>query len=250
MTRKKIEIKKIDNVTARQVTFSKRRRGLFKKAQELSTLCDVEVALMVFSATGKLFEYSSSRSLAHMFIKQFPLACVANMVIADGADLHGKRPLAWGMSVLTSQHVMLWRISSCPPALNAQVIEKYNLQNLHIFDQPSPELELLKETACLNSDSLPFVQLVCNTNAMLSKEIAERTHELRQMRGEELQGLNLEELKLLEKSLEGGLRCVIETEEEQLLEEILILKQRTGNSDSLVMGQSSHLSQDTSLKLG
>ncbi|GMN58391.1 hypothetical protein TIFTF001_027501 [Ficus carica] len=60
MTRQKIEIKKIDNITARQVTFSKRRRGLFKKALELSTLCDAEIALIVFSATGKLFDYSSS----------------------------------------------------------------------------------------------------------------------------------------------------------------------------------------------
>ena len=61
MTRKKIEIKKIDNLSARQVTFSKRRRGLFKKARELSTLCDAEIALVVFSATGKLFDYASSR---------------------------------------------------------------------------------------------------------------------------------------------------------------------------------------------
>lgn len=60
MVRQKIEIKKIDNLTARQVTFSKRRKGLFKKAKELSTLCDAEIALLVFSATGKLFDYSSS----------------------------------------------------------------------------------------------------------------------------------------------------------------------------------------------
>ena len=67
MTRRKIQIKKIDNATARQVTFSKRRRGLFKKAFELSTLCDAEIGLMVFSETGKLFEYASSRfqSLSH-----------------------------------------------------------------------------------------------------------------------------------------------------------------------------------------
>ncbi|KAK4563852.1 hypothetical protein RGQ29_006091 [Quercus rubra] len=63
MTRKKIQIKKIDNTTARQVTFSKRRRGLFKKAFELSTLCDADIALIVFSATGKLFEYASSRKI-------------------------------------------------------------------------------------------------------------------------------------------------------------------------------------------
>ncbi|KAG2703897.1 hypothetical protein I3843_06G150400 [Carya illinoinensis] len=61
MTRKKIQIKRIDNTTARQVTFSKRRRGLFKKALELSTLCDAEIGLIVFSSTGKLFDYASSR---------------------------------------------------------------------------------------------------------------------------------------------------------------------------------------------
>ncbi|XP_062082609.1 MADS-box protein SVP-like [Humulus lupulus] len=60
MTRQKIEIKKIENLTARQVTFSKRRRGLFKKALELSTLCDAEIALIVFSTTGKLYDYASS----------------------------------------------------------------------------------------------------------------------------------------------------------------------------------------------
>lgn len=61
MAREKIEIQKIKNATARQVTFSKRRRGLFKKAEELAVLCDAEVALIVFSATGKLFEFASTR---------------------------------------------------------------------------------------------------------------------------------------------------------------------------------------------
>ncbi|KAL5708287.1 hypothetical protein ACHQM5_019097 [Ranunculus cassubicifolius] len=60
MGRGKIEIKKIENATSRQVTFSKRRAGLIKKAQELSILCDAEVALIIFSNTGKLFEFSSS----------------------------------------------------------------------------------------------------------------------------------------------------------------------------------------------
>lgn len=64
MAREKIQIKKIDNATARQVTFSKRRRGLFKKAEELSVLCDADVALIIFSSTGKLFEYSSARSIS------------------------------------------------------------------------------------------------------------------------------------------------------------------------------------------
>ncbi|KAF5736472.1 agamous-like MADS-box protein AGL15 [Tripterygium wilfordii] len=60
MGRGKIEIKRIENANSRQVTFSKRRSGLLKKAQELSILCDAEVAVIIFSNTGKLFEFSSA----------------------------------------------------------------------------------------------------------------------------------------------------------------------------------------------
>ena len=60
--RRKIEIKRIDNATNRQVTFSKRRSGLFKKAKELAIiLCDAEVGLVVFSSTGRLYDFASTR---------------------------------------------------------------------------------------------------------------------------------------------------------------------------------------------
>ncbi|KAG2258567.1 hypothetical protein Bca52824_077861 [Brassica carinata] len=59
MGRGRIEIKKIENVNSRQVTFSKRRNGLMKKAKELSILCDAEVALIIFSSTGKVYDFSS-----------------------------------------------------------------------------------------------------------------------------------------------------------------------------------------------
>ncbi|XP_057420297.1 agamous-like MADS-box protein AGL14 isoform X2 [Lotus japonicus] len=60
MVRGKTQMKRIENETSRQVTFSKRRNGLLKKAFELSVLCDAEVALIIFSTTGKLYEFSSS----------------------------------------------------------------------------------------------------------------------------------------------------------------------------------------------
>ncbi|XP_058782755.1 agamous-like MADS-box protein AGL11 isoform X2 [Vicia villosa] len=60
MGRGKIEIKRIENTTNRQVTFCKRRNGLLKKAYELSVLCDAEVALIVFSSRGRLYEYSNN----------------------------------------------------------------------------------------------------------------------------------------------------------------------------------------------
>ncbi|KAK9284975.1 hypothetical protein L1049_024157 [Liquidambar formosana] len=152
MAREKIQIRKIDNATARQVTFSKRRRGLFKKAEELAVLCDADVALIIFSATGKLFEYASSSM--------------------------------------------------------KEILERHNLQskNLEKLEQPSPSLEL---------------QLVENSNySRLSKEVAEKSHQLRQMRGEDLQGLNIEELQQLEKSLETGLSRVIEKKGERIMKEI------------------------------
>ncbi|TKY53372.1 Agamous MADS-box protein AGL18 [Spatholobus suberectus] len=64
MGRGKIEIKKIENLNSRQVTFSKRRNGLLKKAKELSVLCDAEVAVIIFSSTGKLYEFSNT-SMEH-----------------------------------------------------------------------------------------------------------------------------------------------------------------------------------------
>ena len=61
LVRGKIEIKRIENTTSRQVTFCKRRNGLLKKAYELSVLCDAEVALVVFSTRGRLYEYANNR---------------------------------------------------------------------------------------------------------------------------------------------------------------------------------------------
>lgn len=60
MGRKKIAIQPITDGRNRQVTFSKRRFGLLKKAYELSVLCDCEMALILFADTGKLYQYSSS----------------------------------------------------------------------------------------------------------------------------------------------------------------------------------------------
>ncbi|KAF0910902.1 hypothetical protein E2562_004854 [Oryza meyeriana var. granulata] len=60
MGRGKVELKRIENKISRQVTFAKRRNGLLKKAYELSLLCDAEVALIIFSGRGRLFEFSSS----------------------------------------------------------------------------------------------------------------------------------------------------------------------------------------------
>ncbi|KAK7854202.1 mads-box protein jointless, partial [Quercus suber] len=88
-----------------------------------------------------------------------------------------------------------------------QVIERHNLHpdNLGKMDQLSLELQLENGTSY----------------AMLSKEIEEKTHELRKIRGEELPGMDIEELQKLEKKLEVGL-----SRGEGFLEEITTLQQK------------------------
>ncbi|NP_001280195.1 MADS-box protein JOINTLESS-like [Prunus mume] len=156
MMRKKIKIKKIDCLPARQVTFSKRRRGIFKKAAELSVLCESKVAVVIFSATGKLFDYSSSS-------------------IKD-------------------------------------VIESYKAHKNGVkkSDEPSVELQLENEN-----------------HIGLSKELEEKSHQLRQqMKAEDLEELNFDELQKLEQLVDTSLSRVIETKEELRMSEIMALERK------------------------
>ncbi|XP_057763620.1 MADS-box protein JOINTLESS-like [Salvia miltiorrhiza] len=196
MVRQKIQIKKIDNLTTRQVTFSKRRRGLFKKAQELATLCDAEIALIVFSATGKLFDYSSSSI--------------------------------------------------------TQIIQRLNLQSEDSYSKRLNNLQAGGD----NYDAI----------------INELTLELRQLHGQELQGLDVNELQRLERVVESAMGRVgkkkknmlmneiskLKTREIELLEENAMLKQQVDEqgcsvesiSNSYGFSEDMSVSDDTALKLG
>nr|VDC85785.1 unnamed protein product [Brassica oleracea] len=66
MGRKKLEIKRIENKSSRQVTFSKRRSGLVEKARQLSVLCDASIALLVVSSSGKLYSFSAGDNLVRI----------------------------------------------------------------------------------------------------------------------------------------------------------------------------------------
>ncbi|KAG7982652.1 hypothetical protein I3843_04G064200 [Carya illinoinensis] len=78
MVRGKIQVKRIENATSRQVTFSKRRNGLLKKAYELSVLCEAEVAAIIFSQKGRLYEFSSSDCLEYKFPVPKPISSSQN----------------------------------------------------------------------------------------------------------------------------------------------------------------------------
>ncbi|KAJ9560075.1 hypothetical protein OSB04_005235 [Centaurea solstitialis] len=45
----KVELKRIEDNSSQQVSFSKRHNGFMKKTHELAVVCDVDVALFIFS---------------------------------------------------------------------------------------------------------------------------------------------------------------------------------------------------------
>ncbi|KAF9623125.1 hypothetical protein IFM89_037641 [Coptis chinensis] len=71
MGRGKIEIKRIENATNKQVTYSKRRAGIMKKARELTVLCDAEVSLIMVSSTGKCCDYVSPSLTQKQFFDKY-----------------------------------------------------------------------------------------------------------------------------------------------------------------------------------
>lgn len=95
-------MRRIENSTSRQVTFTKRRNGLLKKAFELSVLCDVELGLIVFSPHGKVYEFASS-SMQNI-IERYKMHLV---------DLSSN-------SSATEQNIQHWKQQA---ALNAKKIE-------------------------------------------------------------------------------------------------------------------------------
>ncbi|KAK3428249.1 hypothetical protein EUGRSUZ_E01006 [Eucalyptus grandis] len=75
MGRGKIEIKRIENSNNRQVTYSKRRNGLIKKAKEISVLCDAQVSVIIFGSSGKMHEYCSSNTSLVDILDQYHTQC-------------------------------------------------------------------------------------------------------------------------------------------------------------------------------
>ncbi|KAL1313847.1 hypothetical protein HN51_040584 [Arachis hypogaea] len=105
MGRGKIEIKRIENTTTRQVTFSKRRNGLLKKTNELSVLCDAQIGLIAFSNTGKLSHYSSHPYRMDQIIENYQRSTGTH--IMHHGHAHDQEDLLTEMAMLRRQNLSL-----------------------------------------------------------------------------------------------------------------------------------------------
>ncbi|KAM0855595.1 hypothetical protein ACQ4PT_049666 [Festuca glaucescens] len=89
MGRGKVQLRRIENNVSRQVTFSKRRSGLLKKAHEIAVLCDADVAVIVFSAKGRLYEYSAHTSMDRILEQYERFSLSEGNVAEEFTDLEG-----------------------------------------------------------------------------------------------------------------------------------------------------------------
>ncbi|KAH6800413.1 hypothetical protein C2S52_000877 [Perilla frutescens var. hirtella] len=110
MGRVKLQIKKIENTTNRQVTFSKRRNGLIKKAYELSVLCDVDVALIMFSPSGRVSIFSGNTSIEEI------MARYVNLPEHERGRLHNQEYLERALGKLKSEADRTYNQASTSPA--------------------------------------------------------------------------------------------------------------------------------------
>ncbi|KAL4199999.1 hypothetical protein AMTRI_Chr03g147530 [Amborella trichopoda] len=150
MGRGKIEIKRIEDRTNRQVTFSKRRTGLLKKAHERSILCDAQLGLIVFSSSGKMYEYSNPPSSMSSIIERYQ--GMSSSYIPEYPNVYNDERMCWDMRALKLENDRL--------EANLKTLRAEDLSNLD-----SDQLQQVEE------------QLECSLSRVRAERI--RAHEAR-----------------------------------------------------------------------
>ncbi|KAM0829282.1 hypothetical protein ACQ4PT_066976 [Festuca glaucescens] len=117
MGRVKLPIKRIENNTNRHVTFSKRRNGLIKKAYELSVLCDIDIALLMFSPSRRLCPFSGRHGVEDVLLRYL------NMSDHDrGEPIQNREYLISMLQRLKRESDMATQLAN-PGALNEKIEE-------------------------------------------------------------------------------------------------------------------------------
>ncbi|KAI8013041.1 Agamous-like MADS-box protein AGL104 [Camellia lanceoleosa] len=188
MGRVKLEIKRIENNTNKQVTFSKRRNGLIKKAYELSVLCDIDVALIMFSPSARLTHFSSPKTRLEDVFTRFINLSDREMSSATSSP---RKDIDYSCTILGSREFLI-------STLNQLWIE--NEVALHQTNQGAmkSDIELIEEIGILHQ------QL----------ETAEK--QLSIFKPDPSNLTSLEELESCEKKLEHILTTVTEKKEHLL----------------------------------
>ncbi|CAD6221612.1 unnamed protein product [Miscanthus lutarioriparius] len=175
MGRGKVQLKRIENKINRQVTFSKRRNGLLKKAHEISVLCDAEVAVIVFSPKGKLYEYATDSRMDKILERYERYSYAEKALISaesesEGNWCHEYRKLKAKIETIQKchKHLMGEDLESLHPKELQQLEQQLESSLKHIRSRKSHLMaesisELQKKERSLQEE-----------NKALQKELAER----------------------------------------------------------------------------
>ncbi|XP_031121761.1 truncated transcription factor CAULIFLOWER A-like [Ipomoea triloba] len=177
MGRGKVELKRIENKINRQVTFSKRRAGLAKKAHEISVLCDADVALIVFSHRGKLFDYSTDSCMEMIIDRYERYSYAEKRLLAETNDSESSDNWSLEYAKLKGKIDLLQRNHKHYMGEDLDTMSQKDLQNLE--QQLDSSLRLIRSRRSqLLYDSLSELQktekAILQENNMLAKKIKEK----------------------------------------------------------------------------
>ncbi|KAK6133769.1 hypothetical protein DH2020_032480 [Rehmannia glutinosa] len=188
MGRGKVQLKRIENKINRQVTFSKRRGGLLKKAHEISVLCDAEVALIVFSHKGKLFEYSTDSCMDRILEKYERYSFAERQLVSNEPE----SPANWTIeySRLKARIELLQRNHRHYMGQDLESMSMKDLQNLEQqLDTGLKNIRSRKNQ--LLYDSISELQrkekAIQEQNSMLAKKVTEIIKEKEKEMGQQAQ---------------------------------------------------------------
>ncbi|ONM28050.1 Agamous-like MADS-box protein AGL8 [Zea mays] len=170
MGRGKVQLKRIENKINRQVTFSKRRNGLLKKAHEISVLCDAEVAVIVFSPKGKLYEYATDSRMDKILERYERYSYAEKALISAESESEGN----W-CHEYRKLKAKIETIQKCHKHLMGEDLESLNPKELQQLEQQleSSLKHIRSRKSHLMAESISELQKK-EENKALQKELAER----------------------------------------------------------------------------
>ncbi|XP_052162147.1 MADS-box transcription factor 15 isoform X1 [Oryza glaberrima] len=180
MGRGKVQLKRIENKINRQVTFSKRRNGLLKKAHEISVLCDAEVAAIVFSPKGKLYEYATDSRMDKILERYERYSYAEKALISAESESEGN----W-CHEYRKLKAKIETIQKCHKHLMGEDLESLNLKELQQLEQQleSSLKHIRSRKSHLMLESISELQKkersLQEENKALQKELVERQKNVR-----------------------------------------------------------------------
>ncbi|KAI3903440.1 hypothetical protein MKW98_032094 [Papaver atlanticum] len=173
--RRKVELKRIEREASRQVTFTKRKEGIYKKACQLNTLCAAETAAVLFAPPGAPFSFGepSVESVGDRYLAGGRSLPEDALIKAERDGRNAELDTQYNISLKRQEDAQVrgkelaetkkadsdlfgWDVSNKEMNLEQPEILKFKLENLHIIEEPGDKLYLISSTAA-SSSSNPLV---------------------------------------------------------------------------------------------